>query len=672
VAEQTARFERVALRYREALARTDPAALALLERICLFRLGIDANLLTLIFTGQGKDDISGQDLAALAPVEVQDRLDKLVAMRLLEEAKQGPRTRQKQQETTGASPTLFSGAQDATYTVHPAVRDGFLKGLDAAHARRGHRAACEGLLTSLGGLPGREANPSDARTLDLLEEISYHTLEAGLGDTAWEIYRYQMGGYENLGRRLGAYERGERICRAFIAGRSSLPRPIDACAEASQPETLRPLNHAVFLNEWALYLSDLGRFEGSARCYKRNIALRLQDRSWKNASIGNQNLTDLLLAAGRLREGLDTAEEAVRLAEMATYAFERKDSYAYRGHARGLRGETAAALQDFATALNWQHKDEGEWARPQVSRLVHPHSLRPQHEDEEEWGRPLYRLRGVQHAWLLVRLGREKEALRLTEANKVILRRQFGEQHHYLPRCDLLLAGLARARGDLASARELQHQAQEWAVARDAKEPLAWAAWERGSIALADARCKADGPDGPETVRCLREARHAVAVGLRIARECGFGIFYIDLLLLRAAIALEEGDAVGAESNARIALERGEEPPVECGQPRLLAAIDPDCGYAWGEGLARHLLAEALLLQAAQRQGRGDFSPDRPAADIQAFLNEAHDQLTACRTIRERIQDPALEATLLLTQALTEGVLTRYPLRPLQGHGTVC
>src|SRR5262249_35953760 len=58
VAQQTARFERLAQRYREALAGTDPAALALLERICLFRLGLDADLLAQIFTGPGNDDLS--------------------------------------------------------------------------------------------------------------------------------------------------------------------------------------------------------------------------------------------------------------------------------------------------------------------------------------------------------------------------------------------------------------------------------------------------------------------------------------------------------------------------------------------------------------------------------------------------------------------------------------
>jgi tetratricopeptide (TPR) repeat protein len=623
VAEQSARFERVAQRYREALARTDRAALALLERVCLFRLGVDADLLTLIFTGPGKDKLSGPELAALSPSEVRARMDKLVAMRLLEATVLGPRARH-QPQTSVSQPTVFSDVGDATYTVHPAVRDGFLKGLDRDVARLGHDAASEGLVASLGGLPGRGTYPSDSRTLDLLEEVVYHTLAAGRATAAWELYLYQIGAYENLGRRLGAYERGERICQAFVEGRPAEAAPL--------PEQLRPHEHAFFLNEYALYLSDVGRLEAAARCHERNIALRLAEGSWKNASICNQNLTDLLLAAGRLTEGLATAEEAVRLAERASYAQERKDSYAYRGYAHALRGDTPAALADFATALGWQHRD-----------------------DRDE--RPMYRLRGVQYAWLLARLGRDEEAAHLTEANQAILRRTLGEQHHYLPRCQLLLAGLARVRGEFSTARELQHEAWEWAVARDAREPLCWAAWEGGRIALADARRKADGPDGPETVRCLREARHAADGGLRIAREGGFGVFHIDLLLLRASVALEEGDVTAVEHDTRAALETG---PTS---PPLLAAADPACGYAWGTGLAHFLFAETCLLRAAQRLGRANFRPDRPPSEVRDLLAAAADHLAVSQEVRTRIQDPALAEGERLLQDITTGVLTRYPIR---------
>ena len=201
---------------------------------------MDADLLTLIFTGPGKDDLSGPELAALSPAEVRARLEKLSALRLLEATRREARSRQERQTTAVAQPAVFSGVGDVTYSVHPAVRDGFLLGLDADRARLGHDAARAGLVASLGGLPGRNANPGDPRTLDLLEEIIYHALEAGRGDAAWEMYRWQMGGYENLGRRLGAYERGERISRAFAGAKPAEAAPL--------PGRLQGGSRAVFLN----------------------------------------------------------------------------------------------------------------------------------------------------------------------------------------------------------------------------------------------------------------------------------------------------------------------------------------------------------------------------------------------------------------------------------------
>lgn len=51
----------------QSLAEHEPAALSLLERVCLFRLGIDAATLTSIFTGKKKVTIklAGPALAAV-------------------------------------------------------------------------------------------------------------------------------------------------------------------------------------------------------------------------------------------------------------------------------------------------------------------------------------------------------------------------------------------------------------------------------------------------------------------------------------------------------------------------------------------------------------------------------------------------------------------------------
>ena len=51
------------------------------------------------------------------------------------------------------------------------------------------------------------------------------------------------------------------------------------------PGRLRGWTHTFFLNEYSLYLSDVGRLSAAACCYRRNIALQLDLGSWKNASI---------------------------------------------------------------------------------------------------------------------------------------------------------------------------------------------------------------------------------------------------------------------------------------------------------------------------------------------------------------------------------------------------
>ena len=161
------------------------------------------------------------------------------------------------------------------------------------------------------------------------------------------------------------------------------------------------------------------------------------------------------------------------------------------------------------------------------------------------------------------------------------------------------------------------------------------------------------------------EAARAIEEGLRIARECGYGIFHIDLLLERARLHLLSGDAEAAQADARTALFDGHAPPPDAGFPTLLAATDPECGYAWGIAAGRHLLAEALLLQAAQMLGRTDFTPARfneVPDDVQRVVNEAREELTQCLELREQIQDPKAAETEGVITSLRGGVLTEYPL----------
>ena len=103
----------------------------------------------------------------------------------------------------------------------------------------------------------------------------------------------------------------------------------------------------------------------------------------------------------------------------------------------------------------------------------------------------------------------------------------------------------------------------------------------------------------------LKSAATALQSGLKIARDCGFGLYHIDLLIVRARLHLLTGHPDKALDDIQMALgdENGEGGGIpandKTGQPELLAARHPACGYAWPIPEGLQLKAEALLLKAA-------------------------------------------------------------------------
>jgi len=509
----------------------------------------------------------------------------------------------------------------------------------------------------LGQSPGD--NPSDPTTLDLLEEIVHHTLQSGHVPEAWDIYWNRIGGYENLVWRLGAYERGERICRAFAGG-----EPPESCFSlreksilfAERTTTKSPYlalpetEQAVFINEWALYLTGLGRLATAARCFEFHLEMRMQPEDWKNASFGNQNLCNVWLQSGRLKGpagkgALSTAAEALRLAERTDDAKGRSGSDAYRAAARKSRGDVPGAVADFRAALDWQQEVDG---------------------DDD----PLYGKRGVDHTHLLARLGRCEEATRLTEANKEICLKEFGAGGYdpYTPQCNLVLSDLPHESIEASSRESLCRSARDWAVTRNAKEVLCWSALVQARLELERAR----------------SAQAAITEGLKIARDCGFGLYHIDLLLERARLHLVRGDPQTALNDIGIALDSGIPANNKTGQPVLLAANDKECGYAWAIPAGLHVRAEAQLLRAAQIIGDPTHRPgSRKTPDgSRELIKQAKSDLQKAMRRWKKLRDPeptednnfkhpdtgeeynyrAAETFRVLSD-LSDGVLTRYPLQ---------
>lgn len=90
--------------YHDILTETDPGALAPLQRLSLFRLGVGADTLASIFTGEDKADVSSSELASLNREGVEGRLKFLVAIRLI--------------ESSEARSPIANGQSPVLYTVH--------------------------------------------------------------------------------------------------------------------------------------------------------------------------------------------------------------------------------------------------------------------------------------------------------------------------------------------------------------------------------------------------------------------------------------------------------------------------------------------------------------------------------------------------------------------------
>jgi hypothetical protein len=142
-------------------------------------------------------------------------------------------------------------------------------------------------------------------------------------------------------------------------------------------------------------------------------------------------------------------------------------------------------------------------------------------------------------------------------------------------RCHLLLAEAARRMSDDAGCRRHLKAASGWILHSGSVEHL-------GLLHLVRARAAQVAGD-------REAAQRAVNEGVHLTRQCGLGLYLIELLCLQAEIMLDRGDAPAAEQMAGEALWRA-------------AAID--CQFAWGEAEARHLLGRALVVLGRTTEAR--------------------------------------------------------------------
>jgi hypothetical protein len=153
-------------------------------------------------------------------------------------------------------------------------------------------------------------------------------------------------------------------------------------------------------------------------------------------------------------------------------------------------------------------------------------------------------------------------------------------------RTDLVLAEVARRRGEFGRCRATLDKASQWIMKSGSQEHMC-------QMHLYDARLAIDQRD-------YRAAETVLRQGRLTAEHCQFGLMHIDLLIESARLALLEGRPQAAAAAATAALNgitRDQQPRARPGGDpadlTLLGALHPLCGYRSGATRAAAVLYRA-------------------------------------------------------------------------------
>ena len=527
----------------------------------------------------------------------------------------------KRLESRGYLTTRWEGG-DLLSTVHPWVRATFRIPSDLYCARLHARAAhcIDARLGELADPLSEQGLPSSDR-----ETMTYHLARARHPDGARPWQATSPGDYTRLGLRQCAYQRGLRLLAAAVGRGPSLVE------RRRLGLRLDALTH-----DQALYLMDLGRLD------KAEALLRPFLKIWRSAAddpmvlaedlqqlrknrpahfahVAIENLCDALVLQGKLPESELLADrlihgfrrplphllpvsapvllnaEAIRPAEMALpkIVLPGAGPYARRALARSLQGKSESALADFAKAAYLRLHPEGEHPRDKTGGEARSTGRRASSVlgDPISSSPPSVGQTALHWAHLLVRLGRLKLAFEMARKT-----RSWAQRSHWPAltiACELVIADIARLRGELATARPFAERALQWAIETGHQETFCGAQLAHARIALGECDYVSAGYALDE---CLREA---IDSGLRV--------YQIDALNTTGRVALGRGDARRALQSAELALE---------------LASDARCGYAWGTGNAFQLLGEIC---EAMREREAAISA-----------------LSQAEEVRQRISDPKI------------------------------
>jgi TIR domain len=469
--------------------------------------------------------------------------------------------------------------------IHPLLRFAF--GVPAAPACRTMLADMleDLLIATPDGVP-----PRDARRLDILEELLDQSLQHLDLTSAWAIYAGRMGGREHLAERLGDYLRGERVCRRLVAAAIRQNRAELAVSAAA---------------DWFGYLIALGRL-ADAETIGESLQLLSASARVPCSTIVRDH-AHLLTLRGRLQEALVVLGGKER-SSLPPDSREVAARALLRGRVLALLGRVRQASREFAAC-----------ARAAQSCA-----------------------QGYEYLRFLAQFERDREIHGAVRDLKLLFDHRYGPQNPQSMQCEMLALDLLDG-GNLDEAS--LGYVDQWARERGAQELSCWARFARCRCALRQAFLSGDDPGNPRPRELLRGALKCATEGLDIARVCGYGIYFVDLLVCRARLWLLLGEPEAAESDALGALRYGIEADAAQRLPKLLPVCDPLCSYRLGEVGAREIFAMALRVKAMRVRldpvewtNLHEFQTN--ANILGSLYQQAEDELLACQRLRRAMRGP--------------------------------
>lgn len=273
---------------------------------------------------------------------------------------------------------------DKHYTIHPLIRDYYLKLLNnnaPDQVQEVHQRIKNYYLSVAGEMP---ENPT-LEELTPLIEAEHHACLAGKYDEAHRIMQEDI----NLGNR---YLVPDVLC-AWDTYLALLFEFFPDGDTSREPQTGFPETKASILNEVGFSLMMLGRLSEVEPFYARPIKIWLDMENWWRASRSYHNLVELYAYFGELNKSEEAAREALNLARRAKNREEERISLADLAWILHLRGNLREADEAFQNAEKLQREME-----PQILYLYQ-------------------QLEGIGHADYLRRTGNTVYARQIIEAN---------------------------------------------------------------------------------------------------------------------------------------------------------------------------------------------------------------------------------------------------------------